>query len=271
MIFVRHKHSMKIISEGRGLVVGFEPFDISDYPKLEVIGCPATSCEHLPWDEIKKRGIKVISLASPRDKETEEFLSTISSTAEHTIGLIIALLRNYKAALNGPYKDREAYRGHTLRGKTVLVFGRGRIGKQIINMAWPLGMETLSFDTDDWDGTDIFLWNMLEDADIVSVHIPLSGNEGFFTKEMFQQMRPESYFINTSRSGVVDKGALLWALEHGIIAGAAVDFIDDPDLVRYEKTHDNLILTNHLGGCTFEDMQRTEDFIVRKIEEFLHN
>ena len=82
---------------------------------------------------------------------------------------------------------------------------------------------------------------------------------------MFSQMKSTAYLINTSRGGVIEKGALLWALENGIIKGAAVDFVDDPQLLQYAKIHSNLILTPHLGGATFEDMSRTEEFIINKV------
>lgn len=275
---------MKVLHNGQALIVGTEAFDLNDYPDLRVVGCPMTSIEHLPTSTFKgsnipgvvnvyERAIKVISLASPRDKETEEFLSTVTSTAEHTIGLIIALLRNYKTALNGPYKDREEYKGHTLSGKTAGIIGDGRIGKQVALALHHVGMDTFACSKEGATETlPTARWqlHLALRGDVITLHIPLSGNEGFFTKEMFKQMRPESYFVNTSRSGVVEKGALLWALENGIIAGAAVDFIDDPELVAYAQDHPNLILTNHLGGCTFEDQQKTEDFIIKKVTKYLN-
>lgn len=155
---------MKIISEN-AIVIGLEKIDLNDFPNLKVIGCNMTSCEHLPLEEMERRGIKLISL-----KDYPTFLSTITSTAEHTIGLVIALLRNYKIALNAPYKDREEYKGHTLAGKTLLVIGRGRVGKQVIKIATAFGMGVLSYDiTDRADD----LLNLIKRADIISIHIPL--------------------------------------------------------------------------------------------------
>jgi D-3-phosphoglycerate dehydrogenase len=261
---------MKILHEGKAVIMGVDNFfSLNDFPNLKVIGCPMTSTEHLPWEEINKRGIKVISLQG----ETE-FLKNITSTAEHTIGLVISLLRNYKSALNAPYKDREEYKGHTLRGKTLGIIGFGRIGKQILEVARSFGIHVVIFEPNmDYNTADwaLNIESLCASSDIISIHIPLSRNEGFFTKEMFQQMKKDSWFINTSRSKVVEDGALLRALEHGIIKGAAVDFIDDPELCKYAKTHDNLILTNHIGGVTWEDREKTEAFIINKVEEFLNN
>lgn len=250
---------MKILHEGKAIIVGLEYFNPDDYPLLEVVGCNCTGTEHLPWKEIKKRNIKVISL-----KDNLLFLrKTIFSTAEHTIGLIIALMRNYKTALNAPYKDREEYKGHTLFGKTITLFGgNGRVGSQVSDRLKAFGMEVWRVGKND-------IPQFVLSADIISLHIPLEGNEGFFTKEMFKMMKPTSYLINTSRDAIIEKGSLLWALQNSIIAGAGVDFIDDPELLKYSKTHNNLVLTNHLGGATFEDMERTENFIEKQVGLYL--
>lgn len=253
---------MKVLHDGKAIIVGLEEFNLDDYPDLKVIGCNMTSTEHLPWEEINRRGINVLSLQG----ETE-FLKGITSTAEMTIALILCLARNLKNAIHAPYGPREVYKGHTLKGKTLGIIGYGRVGKQVDWMARAFEMNIITADKGD-DLTDL-----LTISDVVSIHIPLLGNEGFFTKTMFQMMKPNSYLINTSRLGIVEKGALLWALHHDIIKGAATDFIDDPELLEYSRYNtrgDKLILTNHQGGNTFEDRVRTEEFIINKVEEFLN-
>lgn len=254
---------MKVLHGGQAVIVGLEKLNLDDFPDLKVVGCNCTGTDHLPLDEIARRNIAFFSLRG----ETE-FLQTITSTAEHTIGLIIALSRNYKSALNGPYQEREAYKGHTLAGKTLGIIGLGRVGKQVMNIAQMFGMKILSVT----EYSDPFAWDkLLSESDIVSIHIPLQHNEGFIRRELLSQMKPTAYLINTSRDPVIEKGALLWALKNKVIVGAAVDFIDDQELVEYAKDHDNLILTNHIGGCTYEDMEQTEEFIERKVEEYMEN
>lgn len=249
---------MITLDHGKGIVVGFEKWDLKDYPDLQVVGCNATSCEHLPLKELEERGIKVISL-----KGEKRFLSEITSTAEHTVGLIIALLRKYKVALNGPYRDREEYEGNTLSEKAIGIIGYGRIGRMVADYADALGMVVLV--SDFAEGAE----RVMADADVVTFHIPLEKNEGFVTKEKLALMKPTAIVINTSRSGIFEEGALQWALQNKVIAGAAIDFIDDEGLVEYARTHDNLILTNHIGGNTTEDLQKTEQFITNKVINFL--
>jgi D-3-phosphoglycerate dehydrogenase len=225
---------IKILQKGRAIVMGLEKINLKDFPKLEVIGCNCTGLDHLPWDEIKKRNIKVISL-----KDYPKFTKTITSTAEHTIGLIIALLRNYKTALNFPYNDREYYKGHTLQDKKIGLIGYGRVAQQVTERLSAFSKWDIHFyetgllrhyegfiSEDDRQVKGRMLKQVLERSDIISIHIPLQNNEGFFTKKMFRQMKKTAFFVNTSRSKIVEDGALLWALENKIIAGATVDFID---------------------------------------------
>lgn len=253
---------MKILYEGRALLVGLEKVDISQYPKLRVIGCNCTGLDHLPWDEINKRKIGVVSLKGT------PFLKQITSTAEHTFGLMIALLRNYNRSLNAIYADREEFKGHTLSGKTLgIIGGLGRIGKQMAKRARAFEMNVLS--ADKVLEADAELEHLLWKSDIVTIHIPLEGNEGFFTYKMIEKMKSTAYLINTSRDGVIERGALVKALENGMIKGAAIDFVDDPELIEYSRHNNNLILTPHQGGCTFEDMQATEDFILKQINNYM--
>lgn len=244
---------MKVLSDEK-IVIGLEKIDLNQFPNLKVLGCNCTGTDHLPWDEINKRGIKVISL-----KGNDLFLKGITSTAEHTFGLIIALLRNYKNAFNS-MEDRENFKGHTLSDKVLGIIGYGRIGKQVKKIAVGFSMTVITHDKG-----ERYLENLLEESDIVSLHIPLEGNEGFFTKEHFKLMKPTAYLINTSRDAVIEKGALTWALQNNIIKGAAIDFTDDEELVEYTRSHNNLVLTNHIGGCTHEDREKTENFIINQL------
>jgi len=273
---------MEVKHNGQSLFIKDEKIDaqvLNLYNNLKVIGCPMTGLDHIDLEECKKRGIKVISLQG----ETE-FLKDVTSTAEHTIGLMIALMRNYKTALNAPYKHRDQYMGHRLSGKKLLLIGgEGRVGSQVREIAEGLRMKVYTIDIAfkenrfllwlgkklGFDENNLFIYTALSQADIVSIHIPLAGNEGFFTREMFEQMKNTVYFINTSRSKILAEGALIQALEQGFIAGAAVDFIDDPNLKQYAATHNNLVLTPHLGGVTIEDRKKTDQFIQEKVEKYV--
>ena len=245
------------------LIVGFEKIDamfLDKYPNLKILGSNTTGNDHISFDECEKRGIKVITL-----KGETEFLQTVSSTAEHTFGLIIALMRNYKSALHALHPDRSNFQGSKLAGKTLGIIGYGRIGHQVAKMAEGFGMKVLWVDK---EFLSVDLDPLIRRSDIITCHIPLERNEGFFTLEMFRKMKGSAMFINTSRYGIIESGALLSALKNRYIAGAAVDFFDDEGLLAYSVGKDNVILTNHIGGYTFEDVGLTYEFIMKKIEDY---
>ena len=236
----------------------FERIDahwLDTHPDVKVIGSPTTGLDHIDLVLCQERGVKVVSLQGELS-----FLRSITSTAEHTWGLIIALSRCYRSAFDGVRRQ-----GNRLSGKTLGIIGsRGRIGTQVAKYAKAFGMKIKKADKGDK------LVGLLRESDVVTAHIPLQGNEGFWKLAHFKQMKPSAVFINTSRTRIVEDGALLSALRDGLIAGAAMDFTDDPELVQYAKTHDNLILTPHIGGNTVEDRAATDLFIQEKMQKALY-
>jgi D-3-phosphoglycerate dehydrogenase len=117
-------------------------------------------------------------------------------------------------------------------------------------------------------------------SDVLSLHVPLTQEttELVGADELARLPRGAS-LINTSRGEVVDELALVQALEQGHLAGAGLDVIagerDPKDrerspLIEYSRTHDNLLITPHIGGATHESMAKTEIFMARKLESFLN-
>ena len=90
-------------------------------------------------------------------------------------------------------------------------------------------------------------------------------------------MRWGSYFINTARGELIDEAALLASLQSGQVAAAALDVLHSEDsegmpnhsLVQYARTHQNLLITPHVGGCTLESMQKAECFLAQKLLRFM--
>jgi D-3-phosphoglycerate dehydrogenase len=91
------------------------------------------------------------------------------------------------------------------------------------------------------------------------------------------QLPPGALLVNTARGQVVDEAALLATLEQGLLAGAALDVLRDERiagpsrsaLVHYARTHDNLLITPHIAGATYESMAATEIFMARKLRTYL--
>jgi D-3-phosphoglycerate dehydrogenase len=253
-------------------IVGLQKVDkawLDARPDLKVLGVNCTGLDLIDEAECERRGIKVISLRG----ETK-FLKNILATAEHTIGLILALMRNtpwaFYDVLQGNW-NREPFIGRELKGKTLGIVGPGRVGKQVSKIAKAFGMRVLTYDRGEPEEN---LTNILNEADVISLHIPLEGNEGFFSANKFASMKNGSYFLNTSRGAIIDEQALLLCLELGRLAGAALDVVQNepdinPQLLEYARHHQNLLLTPHISGATMESMSKTRDFIAEKVKDYL--
>jgi D-3-phosphoglycerate dehydrogenase len=108
----------------------------------------------------------------------------------------------------------------------------------------------------------------------VTLHVNLCDETtGFFGRKQFSAMQPGAWFINTSRGELVDESALLDALSTGELAGAAVDVLcgersaemAEHPLIVYAREHTNLLVTPHIGGCTAESMEKTENFLAQRL------
>jgi D-3-phosphoglycerate dehydrogenase len=120
---------------------------------------------------------------------------------------------------------------------------------------------------------------LFSNSDIISVHIDYRPeNKEFITRDDFALMKPGSYFVNTSRGEVISESDLIWALEKRILAGAALDVLENEqdqtklfkkDIIEYARNHNNLIITPHIGGCTSDGMRKTELFIANKLKRLI--
>ncbi|MCX6360317.1 MAG: hydroxyacid dehydrogenase [Armatimonadetes bacterium] len=252
-------------------------------PRLRAIVSPTTGLNHIDLDEAARRGVAVLSLRG----ETE-FLRTVRATAEHTVGLLLALVRRIPGAarhVSAGGWNRDAFRGGELYGKTAAVVGYGRLGRIVAGYLAAFGMRVAAVDPNveaaDVDpGTRLCaLGEALAEADVVTLHVNLDATTtGLFGAERFAAMRAGALLVNTARGELLDEAALLSALEQGRLAGAALDVLADErsdgmggrPLVEYARTHDNLIITPHIGGATRESMAKTEAFMAGRLAEFLH-
>lgn len=246
-------------------------------PNLKIIASPTTGLNHIDIEEAKKRNIKIISL-----RGRTGFLKNISSTAEETIGLMLALIRNIPWAFDDVKAgnwNRDAWKGHQLLGKTIGIVGCGRLGKIVAKYAKALGMKILGIDPAVSEREmkkhrieKVDMQTLLKKSDIVSLHVLLNDNNQNLIKDgHFKLMKPTAYLINTARGELIEKDSLFKALKNKWIAGAAIDVMRDEKgdsshlkkdpLLEYSRKNKNLIVVPHFGGATYEAMQATEDFI----------
>ena len=263
-----------------GYFLGKEKIDQASH--LKVIGSNTTGHPHIDVSYAKHRNIRVITL-----KDYSDFLDTITPTAELTWGLIIALTRNlvpaYRSVINGQW-SRWPFGGKAMLSRMTLgVAGLGRLGRMVASYGRAFGMKVEFYDPyvanhpPDYVRHDS-LEELVGAVDVVTVHIPHeTRTEKLFDNKVFSCFKNGSYFINTSRGELVEDQALLEALTSGKLAGAAVDVLNgefepgfnkhvpSQPLVTYASTHDNLVITPHIGGSTLDAWSLTQEFTVLQV------
>lgn len=231
--------------------------DIRLFKSAKYIVCPSTGIDHIP-DPFNQ---KIFHLDTTTDYL---FLrDNIWSTAEHTLGLILSLLRNYRIEFEKTIWARSGI-GQTLNGKKIGIVGMGRIGGQMSRITEKLGMWPYAITSKDAKAISF--------VDIASIHLGLNEETKNYIDENFiRRMKRGSYLINTSRADIVDEEAIVEALQDSHINGYAADVC----LVEKEKESPiwnnrhrfNILLTPHIGGYTIEDTKKTSAFVLRKLLE----
>ncbi len=132
----------------------------------------------------------------------------------------------------------------------------------------PAGVTMVDFET------------LIAESDVLTIHIHLTEkNRGLISSDVFQKMKSGAVLVNTSRGAIIDEAAFLDALETNHLGGAGIDVIDGEwnedlashPLIQYANTHENLVISPHIGGVTYESQHMAIAFIVKKLVQFLEN
>ena len=202
-------------------------------------------------------------------------------TAELTWGLILAAVRRIPqqmASLRaGGWQEGV---GRTLRGRTLGIYGYGRIGRAVAGYGAAFGMDVLVWGSADGrrraaeqgavvapDRRAFFAG-----CNVVTVHLRLvEATRGIITADDLAAMRPDALFVNTSRAGLVAPEALVAALEAGRPGSAAVDVFDREPLVDPADpllARDDVVATPHLGYVTVEDLETQFTAVFEQVVAF---
>jgi D-3-phosphoglycerate dehydrogenase len=190
--------------------------------------------------------------------------------AEHTIYLLLACMKNgvvYDRAMReGRWLIRDTLGARDVKGKTLLIVGFGRIGREVAARAKAFGMTIAAYDP--WVdrktvARDIDFVSNLDagviEADAVSLHLPLTQEtKNIFNSERINMMKKEAVLICTARGGLIDEVALAKALRNGRLKAAGLDvFEDEPPPKDHPLMRlDNVVLSPHSAGLTEECAER---------------
>ncbi|NLI93263.1 MAG: phosphoglycerate dehydrogenase [Peptococcaceae bacterium] len=222
---------------------------------LKVIGRAGLEVEHIDIQAATKKGIIVLN--APQGNS--------ASTIEYAMGMILALSRKipqaYSSVKNGKW-ERQKFIGMEIREKVLGVIGLGRVGTGVARRARAFDMRVIAYDPFISEekakeiGIELLDFEeVLHKADYITLHLPTTvDTRNLFNQEAFSKMKKGVRIINCARGGIIDEAALIWALQEGIVAEAALDgFGEDPvDLSNPLLTMENVICTPRIASRTKE-------------------
>lgn len=212
-----------------------------------------------------------------------------NAVGEHALGMLLSLFNNLnkadKEVKNGLWQ-REANRGHELDGKTVGIIGYGNMGKAFAKKLRGFDVKVLCYDilsnVGDENAIQVSLQELQREADVLSLHVPWTKETDKMVNATFiNQFLKPFWLLNLARGKCVVTKDLVIALQTKKILGAGLDVLEyeklsfenlfdeeskNPDF-EYLRNVDNVLLTPHIGGWTFESHEKLAQTIVDKIKQ----
>jgi phosphoglycerate dehydrogenase-like enzyme len=223
---------------------------IDRLPQLELVVTTGRRNPAIDLEACRRRGIVVCNTASPP-----------GSTVEHTWALLLGLCRHLvEEAINVREGRWQSALGRDLAGKTLGILGLGRIGTEVAKVAQAFGMDVIAWSRSltperaaEAGVRAAAREHVLGRADVVTIHLVLSEEtRGLVGARELRLMKPDALLVNTSRGPIVDVDALVDALEHGHLGGAAVDVFETEPLPADHplRRAPRLLATPHIGYVT---------------------
>ncbi len=240
--------------------------------RLKVVGRAGVGTDNMDLAAANRKGVVVMH--SPFGSST--------TTAEHTLALIMALARQIPAANTSTKAGRwesERFLGVELTGKTLGLVGAGKVGRLVVERAQALKMlpivhdPYLSADTIRMYGAEpVDFTELLERADFITMHVPLTPETAnLLNAETLARVKPGCRVINSAAGGLVDEAALAEAIRSGHVAGAAIDVYakEPPDADNPLLALDQVICTPHLRTATIDAQVNVTVQVAHQIVDFL--
>ncbi len=240
---------------------------VKQIPSIRMVATCGVGYDNLPLAYLKEQGIKV--------SNTPGVLN--DAVCELAIGMMLALLRQLPEAqeyVKSTAWSKAPFRlTTTLAGKRVGISGMGRIGQDLAKRLEPFKVE-IAYSGPNKKSLPYTYYPDVEAlakvCDILFLACPATpATDKMINANVLEALGPSGYLINIARGSVVDEPALLYALQHKKIAGAALDvFENEPNPSHEFLTLDNVLLTPHIGSATAETRIAMTNLAVDNLEAF---
>lgn len=278
---------LSVIKDFEGIIIRSrilldkEFFDKAE--NLRFIARAGAGMECIDLDCAKLRNIRCIN--SPEGNR--------DAVGEHAIAMLLALMNNLMRADKQIRKgewSREENRGHEIGGKTIALIGYGNTGNSFASKLSGFKCKVIAFDKYLKNFGNNFvsessMQEVFDEADVLSLHVPLTAETQFMVDDKFiRNFRKNIYLVNTARGKCVHSDALVKNLKSGKIIGACLDVneyedssfekfslnaISNIESWKYLLSSDNVLLTPHIAGWSYESHEKIALVLVEKIRAFL--
>jgi len=264
-----------LVGEADAILIRTQPMPadvVGQADRLKIVSRHGVGFDAVDVEALNRRGIPLAIVGDVNSR----------TVAEHTLMMMLSIAKRatqYDAATRGGgWGYRNSFAATELAGRTLFLIGFGRIGRTVAKMAAGFDMEIYAHDPFVGDADirqsgaipvrEIGL--MLESADYVSIHMPLSDGGTIIGAMELARMKRNAVIINTARGGLVDEEALAAALDEGRLGGAGLDvFSEEPPSANHPLFHsERTILSPHSAGLTEECAARMSTTAVQNILDF---
>jgi len=250
---------------------------------VSLINTCSTGTNHIDLEYCASNGIEIWSLA-----KDFELINQLPSTSELAFGLMLCLIRKIPDAFDSASRKEWNYTGfigRQVKGLSIGIVGFGRLGKIMANFCVAFGAKVFIYDPYERVPNSSAgeleqcenLYDLLSRCDVVSLHVHVVDETRHMVGvEFLEEMKAQSYLVNTARGEIVDENAVVGALRSGNLGGYATDVVSDefgdlnesPILKGIDEGL-NLIVTPHIGGMTLEGPRLTYKWAIRKFGKIL--
>jgi len=248
--------------------------ELLEHTSLKVINTCSTGLNHIDIDYCERNDIEVWSL-----KTDFELINDLPSTAELSFGLMMSLLRKIPEGFDSVKKgewDYEPFIGRQVKGLTIGIIGYGRLGRITAELLKGWGVKILVndpyVDVDNKNCIRTTMHEVWKQSDVIFLHLHVTDTTRELVSDYFiSNMKKGSILINTSRGELVNEKDVINSIKEGHLGGYGTDVIADEfgdvkesELVEFSRENDNVVITPHVGGMTWEGQTKAYKWAIDK-------